>query len=259
MSGSHELVRTKSGALAVRSVADDEVMHPGVGPRVEAETLYVAQSRLAGRLAAAPLTLFDVGLGAGSNAFAALAVAARAPHPLTLVSFERDLGALALALTQPADFGIDAATATAAHELVRTGTDAAPHATWHLRHGELLPALAGEPTRADVVFWDPFSPRANPALWTVDAFAEMRRLANDRCTLFTYSASTATRVAMLLAGWAVGAGDAIGDKRETTAAAVRVEDLARPLDARFLARVRRSSAVLPEGAVERLALLPQLR
>ena len=55
--------------------------------------------------------------------------------------------------------------------------------------------------------------------------AAARRWPADRCTLFTYSASTATRVALLLAGWAVGVGAAIGDKRQTTAAAVRAEDL----------------------------------
>ena len=69
-----------------------------------------------------------------------------------------------------------------------------------------------------------------------------------RCTLFTYSASTATRVALLLAGWAVGVGDAIGDKAETTAAAVDGRDLARPLGSRFLERLGRSQAPLPADA-----------
>ena len=49
---SHEIVRTRGGALAMRSLADGEVMHPGVGPLVEAEQLYVRQSRLRERLVA---------------------------------------------------------------------------------------------------------------------------------------------------------------------------------------------------------------
>ncbi|HVU49687.1 MAG TPA: hypothetical protein VHL80_03310, partial [Polyangia bacterium] len=45
-----------------------EVMHPGVGPVVEAEQLYVRQSRLAERLREErTVVVFDVGLGAGSN------------------------------------------------------------------------------------------------------------------------------------------------------------------------------------------------
>ncbi len=69
-----------------------------------------------------------------------------------------------------------------------------------------------------------------------------------RHALYTYSASTATRLALLLAGWAVGVGDAIGDKAQTTAAAVAVRDLSRPLDRGWLARLSRPDAPLPADA-----------
>jgi queuine tRNA-ribosyltransferase len=263
----HEVVRTRGGALAMRSLEAGEVMHPGVGPVAEADALYVRQSRLVERLqaaadvvtalaagaatAVADLVLFDVGLGAGTNAARARAAAQQAPAGaarLHLVSFERDLGALALALDHGDAFGLDDETVAAARTLLATGVHEDARCRWELRHGELLAALAAEPTRADIVFWDPFSPRANPELWTVAAFAALRRVAGPRCTLVTYSASTATRVALLLAGWAVGIGDPIGDKAQTTAAAVRVEDLARPLDRRWPARLARAGAPLPADA-----------
>jgi hypothetical protein len=103
----HEVVRTRKGLVAMRSLDAGEVMHPGVGPLVEAEQLYVRQSRLGERLRTTrgrKLVLFDIGMGAGSNALAARAESERAPAgaaQLELVSFERDLGALKLALTQP--------------------------------------------------------------------------------------------------------------------------------------------------------------
>jgi queuine tRNA-ribosyltransferase len=249
----HEVVRTRGGALAMRSLDAGEVMHPGVGPLVEAEQLYVRQSRLAERLGAqaAPLVLFDVGLGAGSNAFAARAVSERAgtgAARLELVSFERDLGALELALATPEAFGIDAEAAAAARALLERGTHETARTSWRLERGELLEALAREGARADVVFWDPFSPRANPSLWTAAAFEAIRRVAGPRCTLFTYSASTATRVALLLAGWAVGVGDPIGDKAQTTAAAVEVGDLARPLQKEWLTKLGRPDAPMPSDA-----------
>jgi len=118
---SHEVVRTSGGALAIRSVEDGEVMHPGVGPLVEAEALYVRQSRLAERLRAGPVVLFDVGLGAGSNALAAWTEAQRSGGRLELVSFERDLGALALALEHGPDFGMDGAGMAAARALLAHG------------------------------------------------------------------------------------------------------------------------------------------
>jgi queuine tRNA-ribosyltransferase len=262
----HEVVRTRGGALAMRSLEAGEVMHPGVGPLAEARQLYVQQSRLADRLreGGPELVLFDVGLGAGSNALAARAESEGAPagaRRLALVSFERDLGALALALEHGPAFGLEGESAQAARELLACGRSETPRTRWRLERGELLDALAREQARADIVFWDPFSPRANPSLWTIAAFAAARRVAGPRCTLFTYSASTATRLALLLAGWAVGTGDPIGTRAHTTAAAVQVADLARPLDRSWLARLSRPDVPLPAdapaGAVARAGTCPQ--
>jgi len=251
---SHEIIVTRGGARAMRSLAEGEVMHPGVGPLVEAEQLYVRQSRLRERLSAGErerLVVFDVGLGAGSNALAARTVSERLPRGaarLELVSFERDLGALELALASDDAFGWRGEPAEAARALLARGEHETARTRWRLVRGDVLEALARETAPADVVFWDPFSPRSNPALWTVAAFSVVRRHAGPRCALFTYSASTATRLAMLLGGWAVGIGDAIGDKTQTTAAAVVTRDLARPLDGRWLARLGRADVPLPSDA-----------
>ena len=250
---SHEVVRTRGGAWAMRSLEAGEVMHPGVGPLVEAEQLYVRQSRLAERLAAEgpALVVFDVGLGAGSNALAARAASERLPAGaarLELVSFERDLGALELALDSGDTFGWSGEPAEAARVLLDRGEHETARTRWRLVRGDLLEALAKETARADIIFWDPFSPRANPALWTIAAFEAARRCAGARCALYTYSASTATRLAMLLAGWAVGVGDAIGDKAQTTAAAVTASELARPLDRAWLTKLARPDVPLPADA-----------
>jgi queuine tRNA-ribosyltransferase len=132
---------------------------------------------------------------------------------------------------------------------------------WRLAPGDLLETLPAEPARADVIFWDPFSPKVNPGLWTLAAFAAARARCGDRATLFTYSTATATRAALLLAGFFVGAGDASGPKDATTAAATDPSLLARPLDARWLARLARSSAPFPPDApgdaLDRIRAHPQ--
>jgi queuine tRNA-ribosyltransferase len=262
---SHEVVRTHKGILAMRCLEAGEVMHPGVGPLQEAEQLYVRQSRLGERLRGAErLVVFDMGMGAGSNALAARSESERAPQTaarLELVSFERDLGALELALTQPAAFALEGESGDAARALLAQGKHETPRTCWRLRQGDLLQALEQESARADIVFWDPFSPRSNPELWTIAAFTAIRRAAGPRCTLFTYSASTAVRIAMLLAGWAVGVGDAIGEKAATTAAAVLLADLARPLDRRWLTRLSKPNVPLPADApsdiLDRVLTAPQ--
>jgi queuine tRNA-ribosyltransferase len=239
---------------AVRDGVLGEVMHPVIGPAVEAERLYVAQSRLRDLLAGpgGPLVLFDVGLGAGANALAALEAAEGAPggRRLELVSFEADTGALALAASDEgaARLGIAARPLAAARALLAGGRFESPRVLWRLVRGDLRETLPSERAHADLVFWDPFSPRANPDLWTLAAFAALRARCAAGARVFTYSTATATRSALLLAGFFVGAGDPSGPKQETTAAAAGPGLLARPLDARWLARLARSSAPFPADA-----------
>jgi tRNA U34 5-methylaminomethyl-2-thiouridine-forming methyltransferase MnmC len=251
-----EVVTLANGCLAIRERASAEVMHPGAGPRVEAESIYVAPSRLETRLreGGEPLVLFDVGLGAATNAISAWQVSeAQSPSArrLDIVSFEHDLDALKLALhPEHADaFGLtkDGANAhAAATALVSDGRHETGRTRWRLCLGDFPRALSATPdASADIVFWDLFSPRTAPALWTVAMFRDLRRTCRAGATVHTYSASTSTRAGFLLGGFAVGVGDPTGDHAETTIAATRLEDLEAPLGARWLQRLARSSAPLP--------------
>lgn len=273
-----EVVQTRGGAWAVRDCATGEVMHPVIGPRVEAESLYVAPSRLRGRLLEGcasddPLVLLDVGLGAGSNAIAAWLVSESLPasaRALTIVSFDISLDAMRLASSplHASAFGFEGDTLTAARSLLEHGqaTSGRARTRWRLVLGELPHTLVPEAAEAsaDIVFWDPFSPRANPALWNVTTFAALRRLCRDGATVHTYSCATRVRSSLLLAGFAVGLGEGTGEKGATTIAiapAEAWEALARPLDRRWLERLGRSSAPwsddAPQDALAHLARLPQ--
>ncbi len=249
-------------------------MHPGAGPLVEAETIYVVPSRLAARLREEgdQLVLFDVGLGAATNAISAWQVSearTTSARRLEIVSFEHDLDALRLALRPENADGLglthDGADAhAAATALLVAGRHETPHTRWRLRLGDFPALLAEEPDASvDIVFWDLFSPRTAPALWTVAMFRELRRVCRDGATLHTYSASTATRSGLLLGGFAVGVGAPTGAHDETTIAATRITDLARPLGASWLGRLARSSMPLPsdvgEDPGERADALARLR
>jgi queuine tRNA-ribosyltransferase len=283
-----EVVETRKGARAIRDRITGELMHPVIGPLIEPQQLYIGPSRLEPRLRAeaattaggeaaahahaqaasqAALVVLDVGLGAGSNAIAAWRLSESLPpscRKLEIVSFDRSLAAIELAL-QPqhaASFGLEGAAGAAARALLTHGRTDTARSAWRLNAGELLPALAREPEAlADVVFWDPFSPRANPGLWTVAAFTALRRLCRSGTTVHTYSGATAVRTALLLAGFAVGRRDDVGEGRQNTCAATDVRQLDTPLDGRFLDRLTRSSAGFPvdapADALQRLRTLPQ--
>jgi queuine tRNA-ribosyltransferase len=266
-----EVIVTPGGARAMRDRVSGEIMHPGDGPLVEPQRLYVTPARLIDRLGtdpATPLVLLDVGLGAGSNAIAAWRASEARDKPgraLEIVSFDHCLHALELAL-QPAHadaLGFDADAIMAATRLLHEQHCTGSWSQWRLCLGDIPTLLAREPAEsADIVFWDPFSPRANPALWSVAIFRALRRVCRLGATVHTYSGATATRAALLLAGFAVGFGQPSGHKQKhSTVAAVCVEDLERPLAGSWLDRFAQSTAAWPCDApadtIERLRALPQ--
>jgi hypothetical protein len=96
--------------------------------------------------------------------------------------------------------------------------------------------------------FDPYSPAANPGMWTREVFRAIRERADADCTVTSYSRSTVTRARLMLAGWCVGRGVATGEKTETTVAATKLDELREPLGRDWLERVRRSTAAgLGEG------------
>ena len=274
-----EVILTRSGAPAMRDRASGEVMHPGTGPGVEPQALYVVPSRLDARLRESDdgrgdLVLLDVGLGAASNAVAAWRVSealgdATDARRLRIVSFDDDLSALELAL-RPEHAESFALTTTggdahaAATALLANGLHETSRTTWRLSLGDFPVQLAREPSAsADIVFWDFYSSKTHPHLWSLATFRELRRVCRSGATLHTYSTATSFRAGLLLAGFAVGIGGGTGDRQETTLAAVDVSDLERPLDARWLARLERSTAAFPadvgDDEAARAAALAQIR
>ncbi len=262
-----EIARTKGGVLVVRDTRSGEVMHPGTGPLVEPIELYTGPSRLEARLSEGgdPLVLFDVGLGAASNAIAAWRVSESLPasaRPLHIVSFENDLCPLRLALAEEnaAAFGLnDSSARRAVTDILTAGRTQTARTSWRLSFGDLASTIPAEPIPADIVFWDPYSPKSAPSLWNSESFRRLREICRAGATVHTYSAATPTRSAMLLAGFFVGAGERTGTKGETTVAAVNVEDLRKPLDAVWLERLARSTSpfpndVLPDGHSREVAM-----
>lgn len=273
--GDFELVTLRNGARAVRHVGHGEVMHPSVGPWDEARRLYVEQPRLAERLSregGGPLRIYDVGLGAAANAAAALACAralgAARRRALELVSFEVDLAPLRLALADPEGFPFLAPFREATEALMASGRWDDEGLTWRLLQGDFVERLADAPGPAHLVFFDPFSPRQCPALWSPPTLEKLRaRCAaeGEGALLMTYSAATPTRVSLLLAGFYVGVGVSIGTKVETTVAATRRDLLEAPLGPGWMDHWRRSSSRAPHGQPASpdleadLARHPQLR
>jgi queuine tRNA-ribosyltransferase len=215
---------------------------------------------VAARAAAAKreFVVWDVGLGAASNAMAAIAcfekmLAEHGPaalRPLRIVSFERDLDPLRLALREPGKF--PHIRHAAPHALVshRRWHDASGLLHWELHHGDFLAFLESSPA-PEIIFYDPFSSKTDSPLWTPAVFARLfTHCAPQSAELYTYSAATSVRVALLRAGFWVGEGVGTGPKATTTVAFSRIDPAAerhpaRLLGAEWLGRWSRSHSKYP--------------
>lgn len=266
--GDYDIVTGPQGFSSIRQVSSGEVMHSVNAPSEEAERLYVAQSALASRLLRTAgdgeLVIWDVGLGAASNAMAAVGcfaatLAAHGPaalRPLRIVSFERDLDPLRLAVKFASHF--PHLRHGAPHDILNTGrwVHDSGLLVWELHEGDFLERFAATPA-PDLIFYDPFSAKTDTGLWTAEVFARVRRHGGDRpAELYTYSAATAVRVALLTAGFHVAAGVGTGPKAHTTVAFSHAASLAthpaapRLLGADWLSRWRRSDSKFPASLPE---------
>lgn len=260
----YKLVKLASGAQGIHALAYGETCHPAIGPVAEADALYVRQLRLAERLArhAGEFVIWDVGLGAAANALTVLRATRDTPATLRLVSFDETLEPLRFALEHAEALGYFSGYAEVVHRLMGeagmqvTFPNHHQSVEWHLCLGDFptlvksfaqVPPDVVRPPAPHVIMFDAFSPKANPAMWTLPLFTDLFRLLDPvrPCLMPTYSRSTMLRVTLLLAGFFVGRGRMIGAKEETTIAANAANLIEEPLDHSWLLRARRSTSAEP--------------
>ena len=262
--GEYELHTAREGFASILHRPSGQIMHSRTPPMEEALRIYVEQADVAMHLrlpqGEGALVLWDVGLGGAANAIAAIRCyeeqAANGPvRPLRIVSFENDLDSLRLAFAHRERFpylfhnGPDA--------ILREGRwQSREHAglSWELVEGDFLETMRQAPGPPEVIFYDMFSGGKSGSVWGHEAFRRIFAACEGRSAeLCTYTLSTASRVAMLAAGFFVAKGRPAGGKQETTIALTpeaagtgwgRRHEL---LGAEWLGKWHRSRAKFPVG------------
>jgi queuine tRNA-ribosyltransferase len=266
-----EVIVAKNQHWTVRELSHGEAMHPGAEGLRESERLYVEQTQLKQRLEtpSRPLVIWDVGLGIAANAMAVVDCWNRCQprRDLVLVSVDTTLEPLQLAVKHQRRFPhlwnplpkkvLADKSAWALHPVTGTRLD------WTVHEVDFYEKISEFP-KPDFIFYDPFSHKVNPELWTEAKFAQIyNQVRGTECELVTYSNSTSVRTAMLLAGFFVGRGCSSAEKSETTVAFTMAESGSRHsglLDSQWLDKWMRSSAFLPPlGEYDRPELSTKLQ
>lgn len=72
----------------------------------------------------------------------------------------------------------------------------------------------------NIIFQDPFSPKKNPTLWTVEWFLFLKKFSCSNARMATYSASVSIRKSLVAAGWVIENHKGFGNKKSMTQASL---------------------------------------
>jgi hypothetical protein len=249
-----EIVTVASGAKSLRCLKRMETFHPKIGPMQEAQKLHVDQQNLSARAKLfSPFVLWDVGLGAAANAIAAIETLKKIPSEIH--SFDLSLEPIKFALENKKEFPYIESQEAALRELLTNGQTRIENLDWYFHLGDFRTTMWEVSQKPHGVFYDPYSPKTNGEVWTLDHFERFHSLLPENCLLTNYSRSTAVRVTLLLAGFFVGIGRDIGEKAETTIFSTTLDLLENPLQKSWLNRVLISGNSAPARS-ENYELLP---
>ena len=205
-----ELQATEDGSLTLYTPRFGEHYHSTHGAVQESRHIYTGLA-LEGRLATwhqdkeRPLRLFEVGLGTGLNALLTALIADREQIPIHYTSIEK----YPLAEEVFHHLSYEDVIGEGSDELLRRlhespwGEDVSitPFFTLHKGLGDLTDYVF--PQALDVVYYDAFSPEAQPELWEERLFLLLYDAMNWQATLATYCAKGVVRRALQHAGFSV--------------------------------------------------------
>lgn len=198
---------TQDGSFTFFSQEFGETFHSRQGARAEAFLKFAAATDLVARSHQPCLRLLDVCYGLGYNTAAALETI-WAAHPdcqIELHGLEWDATVPLAAIAPPLIEVWSPPVQEVLRAIAQDHYCCTPQLQAKLWIGDArqtIQQLAG--FEADAIFFDPFSPRCCPQLWTVEFFRQVAGCLSPTGKLATYSRAAAGRSALLEAGFKIG-------------------------------------------------------
>ncbi|MBW4474206.1 MAG: hypothetical protein KME45_28095 [Stenomitos rutilans HA7619-LM2] len=200
---------TDDGSFTFFSEEFGEAFHSRQGAKAEAFQKFAQATELAQKAQKNHVRLLDVCYGLGYNTAAALETiwAVNPTCHVALYGLELDATVPQAAIAPPLLASWSPTVQTVLQQIAQTHTCITPRLTATLLVGDArqtIQTLCQQVFQADAIFFDPFSPRRCPQLWTIEFFALVARCLAPDGRLATYSRAAAVRSAMQAAGLAIG-------------------------------------------------------
>lgn len=199
--------RTSDGSFTFFSEQFGEAFHSRYGAKQEAFLKFATATDLPQKAGRSSLRLLDVCYGLGYNTAAALETIWQInPNcQIEVVGLEVDATVPEAAIVPPLIDAWSPKVQSALKSLALTHQCNIPCLTATLCIGDARQTMRQlDALQADAIFFDPFSPRRCPQLWTIEFFQLTARCLAPDGKLATYSRSASVRSAMVQAGFCIG-------------------------------------------------------
>jgi len=195
---------THDGSFTFFSEEFGEAFHSTQGAKAEALSKFAQATDLAQQADRGQICLLDVCYGLGYNSAAAIETIWQAnPNcKITLFGLEQDPSVPIAAIDLLGDWSISVQSAL--RQIAQAHSYQSDRLAATLLVGDARQTIRSLQIQADAIFFDPFSPRRCPQLWTVEFFGQVARCLAPTGKLATYSRSASVRSAMRAAGLSIG-------------------------------------------------------
>ncbi|MBD2459767.1 hypothetical protein H6G89_01805 [Oscillatoria sp. FACHB-1407] len=201
--------QTNDGSFTFFSEEFGEAFHSREGAKAEAFQKFATATDLATKAQQGSLRLLDVCYGLGYNTAAALELIwqINPSCQVEVYGLELDETVPRAAIAPPL---IDSWSSEVQEILKAIALEhhcTTPRLTATVLIGDArytIQSLSDSGFQAEAIFFDPFSPRRCPQLWTVEFFTQVARCLSPTGKLATYSRSASVRSAMIAAGLHIG-------------------------------------------------------
>ncbi|WP_022850310.1 tRNA (5-methylaminomethyl-2-thiouridine)(34)-methyltransferase MnmD [Limisalsivibrio acetivorans] len=195
-------VLTGDGSLSYYSKEYKQSYHArSIGAYTESLHKYVVTTDIVSRLKTGNVRLLDICLGLGANLAVTLEECekAGAKGSLEITSVEKDPSLVQLILDNKGFWPLRGYSLL--RELLMEGR--VRNYGLDVAVGDAVNTFKRLKPPFDIVYFDPFSKRMNPEMWTPEVFGDMYRLLGDKGMLVTYSSGKGVRRDLQEAGFAV--------------------------------------------------------
>ena len=198
---------TRDGSLTCYNSVFDETYHSMSGALGEAEYKHLSPAK---EFISSDCFVLDFCFGLGYNAIVAITYAKEKGFPIHVVALENDPLILDhisdLSLPSKYDFAV-----SLVKDALKTGSAKKDGFSITFYVDDALESILKlSKDTFSVVFFDPFSPKKCPSLWSKDVFTKVYGLMTSPSILTTYSCARMTRDNMSFAGFRLQDGPVVG-------------------------------------------------